>query len=221
MVLLLSTDDEAPLPVDGAKPTFTEKPVIKQSDDCSQITFDCRLVADPNPSIEWFHNGNKLKEDSRHKYTLISDKHNQLASLTIVDVCGKDSGEYKVVAKNKHGDGYATINLNFDEDKPDVPDGKPPRFPKKPTIKQKGTTLIMECLLEANPFPEITWFHGTTALKSGGRYTMRKSECGKDQYTLTLEISEPTTDDGGTYRCNAVNELGESNANIALNFQSN
>ena len=194
--------------------------MIKQSDDCSRITFECRLVADPNPSIEWFHKGKTIKEDSRHKCTLLSDKHNQLASLTIVDVCAEDSGEYKVVAKNKHGDGYATINLNFDEDKPDIPDGKPPRFPKKPTIKQKGTTLILECLLEAHPFPEIKWYHGTSALKDGARHKTSKRDEGKDQYILTLEISDPNTEDGGSYRCNAINELGESNANIALNFQS-
>ena len=217
---IVDLDDEAPLPIDGAKPTFTEKPVIKQSDDCSKITFECRLVADPNPTIQWLHRGKVIKEDRRHKYTLLSDKHNQLASLSIIDVGNEDSGEYKVVATNKHGDGYATINLNFDEDKPDVPDGKAPRFPKKPTIKQKGTTLILECLLEANPFPEITWFHGTKALTEGIRHRTKKVDSGKDQYTLSLEISDPTIDDGGLYKCNAVNELGESNANIALNFQS-
>jgi hypothetical protein len=217
---IFQIDDEAPLPIDGAKPTFTERPVIKQSEDCSKITFDCRLVADPNPTIEWFHKGKVIKEDSRHKYSLLSDKHNQLASLEITKVSGDDSGEYKVVAKNKHGEGYATINLNFDEGKPDVPNGKAPRFPKKPTIKQKGSTLILECLLEANPFPEITWFHGTKAISEGVRHKTKKIDSGKDTYILSLEISDPTTEDGGTYRCNAVNESGESNANIALNFQS-
>lgn len=41
-----------------------------------------------------------------------------------------------------------------------IPDGKPPRFPKKPTIRQDGETLIMECALEANPVPDITWYQG-------------------------------------------------------------
>lgn len=208
------------MPIDGAKPTFTERPVIKQSDDCTKITFECRLVADPNPTIEWYHKGQLVRQDARHKYGLLSDKHNQLASLEIIKVAAEDGGEYKIVAKNKHGEGYATINLNFDAGKPDVPDGKAPRFPKKPTIKQKGSILILECILEANPFPEITWFHGTKVISEGVRHKTKKTESGKDTWTLALEISDPTTDDGGTYRCNAVNELGESNANIALNFQS-
>lgn len=32
-------------------------------------------------------------------------------------------------------------------------------------------------------------------------------------------FQDPVAEDGGNYRCNAINELGESNANIALNFQ--
>ena len=43
-------------------------------------------------------------------------------------------------------------------EKPKLPDGIPPRFPKKPNIKQEGDDLILECILEANPLPEITWY---------------------------------------------------------------
>lgn len=193
--------------------------MIKQSDDCAKITFECRLVADPSPTLQWYHEGTLIKESSRHKCRLLTDKHNQVASLLIEEVTAADGGEYKVVAKNKHGEGTATINLNFDEGKPQVPDGKPPRFPKKPAIRQKGSTLVLECQLEANPFPEITWYHGTKMISEGSRHKATRVGIGQDSYTLALEIMNPTIEDGGTYRCNAVNELGESNANIALNFQ--
>ncbi len=43
-------------------------------------------------------------------------------------------------------------------ERPKLPDGIPPRFPKKPTIKQDGNNLVLECILEANPLPEITWY---------------------------------------------------------------
>ena len=67
------------------------------------------------------------------------------------------------MAKNSTGEGQATINLTFEEgmdigSKPKIPDGIPPRFPKKPTIRQEGDNLVMECILEANPLPDITWF---------------------------------------------------------------
>lgn len=79
--------------------------------------------------------------------------------------------------------------------------------------------LIMECILEANPGPEIRWFRGETAIEeTTPRYKMTRKKTARDQYTLTLTIQAPTQEDGGQYRCNAVNSYGESNANIALNF---
>lgn len=77
----------------------------------------------------------------------------------------------------------------------------------------------MECVLEAQPLPEITWFQGSRALNHSDRIKMKSKEIGKHSYLLTLEINDPTISDGGNYRCNAVNSFGESNANIALNFQ--
>lgn len=77
----------------------------------------------------------------------------------------------------------------------------------------------MECLLEANPAPDITWYQGTKAVSDNNRIRMIRKSAGKDIFMLTLEISNPTREDGGNYRCNAFNSYGESNANISLNFQ--
>lgn len=77
----------------------------------------------------------------------------------------------------------------------------------------------MECILEAHPLPDITWFHGDKEIKDGVKMKMSRKAIGKDTYNLTLEILSPTAEDGGNYRCNAFNLFGESNANIALNFQ--
>lgn len=100
-----------------------------------------------------------------------------------------------------------------------IPDGKSPRFPKKPTIRQEGDILIMECILEANPLPDIAWYQGEKSVTGSDRIKMSRKATSKDTYVLTLEISNPTREDGGNYRCNAFNSFGESNANIALNFQ--
>lgn len=77
----------------------------------------------------------------------------------------------------------------------------------------------MECVLEAKPLPDITWFQGTKKISDSNRVRMSRKATGKDTYLLTLEIISPTKEDGGNYRCNAFNCFGESNANISLNFQ--
>lgn len=77
----------------------------------------------------------------------------------------------------------------------------------------------MECILEAHPVPDITWYQGQKTISDSKRVKMSRKATGKDTYLLTLEISNPTKADGGNYRCNAFNNFGESNANISLNFQ--
>lgn len=78
----------------------------------------------------------------------------------------------------------------------------------------------MECILEAHPLPDILWFHADKNPKSRIALKWCENLLAKT-YVLSLEIREPTIEDGGAYRCNAVNLYGESNANIALNFQGN
>lgn len=67
--------------------------------------------------------------------------------------------------------------------------------------------------------PEIVWYCSDTEIINNQRTKMTRKVITKDSYSLTLEIKNPTKDDGGSYRCNAINMYGESNANIALNFQ--
>jgi len=49
----LNIGDEAPAPAEGIKPTFTERPVIRQTDDGGKVSFECRLVGDPKPTVTW------------------------------------------------------------------------------------------------------------------------------------------------------------------------
>lgn len=76
----------------------------------------------------------------------------------------------------------------------------------------------MECLVESQPGPKIKWFHGTTPIDAGGRFTVKLDPKAGDTFTASLMITDPTATDGGAYKCTAGNEYGESNANINLNF---
>lgn len=100
-----------------------------------------------------------------------------------------------------------------------IPDGKSPRFPRKPTIRQEDDILIMECILEAYPSPEITWFMGEERLENSERMRMLCKATSKDTFMLGLEIRNPSQSDRGIYRCQALNTFGNSNAHITLNFQ--
>ena len=101
----------------GVRPTFTERPVIRQSEDePNKIIFECRLVGEPRPDITWFHNDKQIVETDRHKYSIELDaKLYFLCRLEIANVDARDMGCYKAVARNASGEGHATINLTFEE----------------------------------------------------------------------------------------------------------
>merc|ERR1712088_967097 len=217
--------DEAAIPTGGVKPTFTERPVIRQSDEGTKIIFQCRLAGEPKPNLIWYHGEKKVEESGRVKMTVKLDKKMYyLCCLEISNVEAGDAGQYKAIAKNDSGESQATINLTFDESggsgKPKIPDGVAPRFPNKPTIRQEGDNLVMECQLEAHPMPEITWYRADKRVEENSRIRYECKNLGKHMMLLTLTITNPSMADGGLYRCNAFNPFGDSNANIDLNFET-
>jgi hypothetical protein len=166
-----------------------------------------------------------VTESARVKMTMKLDKKMYyLCCLEISNVEAGDAGQYKAVAKNASGESQATINLTFEESgaagKPKIPDGVAPRFPNKPTIRQEGDNLVMECQLEAHPIPEITWYRADKRVEENSRIRYECKNVGKHKMLLTLTITNPSMADGGLYRCNAFNPFGDSNANIDLNFET-
>uniref|UniRef100_A0A1I7XRB2 non-specific serine/threonine protein kinase n=1 Tax=Heterorhabditis bacteriophora TaxID=37862 RepID=A0A1I7XRB2_HETBA len=93
-----------------------------------------------------------------------------------------------------------------------------PRFTQKPSIQQTPSgDLLMECLLEADPPPTIAWQHAGIIISPSSRVQQTLTSLG-ELYRANLIIKEPNAGDGGAYKCTARNQLGESNANINLNF---
>ena len=56
------------------KPTFTERPVIRQSEEGAKIIFECRLVGEPKPQVTWYHN-DKVVDASKDKRYNITMEH--------------------------------------------------------------------------------------------------------------------------------------------------
>uniref|UniRef100_A0AC34RIM6 Twitchin n=1 Tax=Panagrolaimus sp. JU765 TaxID=591449 RepID=A0AC34RIM6_9BILA len=76
----------------------------------------------------------------------------------------------------------------------------------------------MECHLEADPPPEVRWSHSGTPISASNRVTLTLDKISGNIFKAILIIKEPNAGDGGAYKCTASNQLGESNANINLNF---
>ncbi|XP_043822754.1 myosin-binding protein C, slow-type isoform X1 [Dromiciops gliroides] len=66
-----------------------------------------------------------------------------------------------------------------------------------------GYNATLNCSVRGNPKPKITWLKNKVAIVNDPRYRMFSN-----QGVCTLEIRKPSPYDGGTYCCQAVNELG-------------
>ncbi|XP_072021853.1 twitchin-like isoform X7 [Amphiura filiformis] len=220
----------------GGAPSFTMKPRIEQSDDGRKLTFHCELTADPKPELTWFKGEKQLSPGPRHKMiTKASEgKGFYTVDLNITDVSTTDGGNYKVVAKNEHGEAKSTIELNFeggDEEPMDTSEPAPtpapaakkgpgaPKFLDKPSMRQAddGHRVTFECQLTAEPDPEVTWYRNTDIIKDKGRWRIKQSKKEK-VFTQTLIMDRVTPDDSGTYICYAKNKAGDDKAIINLNF---
>ena len=60
--------------------------------------------------MEWFFDGERFEPDGRRELKL----RNGIATLSIIDACVEDIGDYKVVAKNEFGEIEHTATLSIE-----------------------------------------------------------------------------------------------------------
>ena len=90
-------------------PTFT-RPLNPQMDvlEGDTVTLQCLVEAEPEPRIQWFHNGKEILSTVR---TTIH-KDEEFTTLTIQNTSPLDAGEYVVKATNPLGEGHTRTVLN-------------------------------------------------------------------------------------------------------------
>ncbi|XP_065318057.1 titin-like isoform X3 [Gordionus sp. m RMFG-2023] len=216
------TFDERYIPTsDDIVPTFTERLHVRQSEDGSVVYFECKLSAFPAPDIQWYFGDKKIQNDDKFKIKQIIDGKDYILSLQVDDVNLDDANQYRIVAGNKAGTTEEKYKLAFeltDEKPPKIYHGIPPRFHNKPIVKlESNLKLIIECLVEANPVADITWYCENDKITSK-RYDSTVAFVMKNFYKVVLVIQNPTLADFVNYRCLAINPYGESAANIRLNL---
>uniref|UniRef100_A0A3B3V3Y5 Ig-like domain-containing protein n=1 Tax=Poecilia latipinna TaxID=48699 RepID=A0A3B3V3Y5_9TELE len=160
----------------------------------------------------------------------ISIEHKgQDAKLEIREVTKSDSGLYRCVATNKHGEIESTgliEGLEYEHritainarglSKPSLP-SKPavlflPTAESKPSLRKEmdettaklGQPAVMKCQIVGRPVPEIKWYHAGKEIVES-----RKYEMSSDGRNHSLSIMTDQQEDEGEYTCKAVNEAGE------------
>lgn len=180
----------------------------------------CRCKSKPAPVVTWYRAAEVVQESEKIAIKSSSTEEDiyELV-LEIKDPSAPDGGTYRCHVKNEFGESNANLNLNI-EAEPE-PEGDGPIFLEKPRIlsENNGKLVIMECKVKATPRPEITWTKEGKVLTETSQMKFFVVE-KRETYDIRLELSEPNLEDSGLYKCNIQNHLGELNANLTLNIES-
>lgn len=88
-------------PKEYLSPRFVEHIMPDTVMDGEKLFIPCKVIGQPIPKIEWFHNDIEIKEA---KDIIFSQDNFGLCSLTISEVFPEDAGEYYCKATNKFGE---------------------------------------------------------------------------------------------------------------------
>ena len=83
-------------------PNFTLKLTNQQCLAGSTAHFECKVKANPPAEILWTRRGHPLVDKTRYQSTY--DQYSGVTTLTILDLCSEDEGEYTCTALNNLGE---------------------------------------------------------------------------------------------------------------------
>jgi len=209
-------------------PEFTEELHMRQETD--GVLLESYLIYEPEHQATWFKDGEALLGalDFDEKYQPFLERRGDwtYCALAIRHLSQQDAGNYTVTVKNKYGEKSNHVRLSMkDQDAPQkVPGGIEPSFFRKPSSRQEGNKLHLECEIEALPPPEIKWFRGDQELiadeQSSQKYQFYRGvqQSNANIHFVRLTIINPSADDGGNYIVKAKNAMGDKDCTLALNF---
>ena len=167
---------------------------------------ECEITGKPTPTIEWFKDDEKVKEDRRVKTDFVG----QLCSLRITKTNAEDEAEYKCVATNEHGTASTSAELLVNE-----PDKRPEFTEKmKPVDVTEGEEIRFEVRVTGKPTPEVEWFRGKEKISKTERFEPLVDDM--DKFHHFLVIRESRVEDATSYKCVAKNVVSEASCRAAV-----
>ncbi|XP_065811778.1 hemicentin-1 [Labrus bergylta] len=165
------------------------------------ISLYCETNAVPPPTLTWYKDGQLLS--SNDKVLILPGGR----VLQIPRSQADDSGRYTCVAVNEAGED--SIQYDVRVLLPPVIRGTDSDFPVEITVLVNKTTQL-ECIVDGNPTPKITWFKDSQPVSSDGPHRILSN--GRTLKVLTAQVS-----DTGRYVCVADNVAGNAEKSFNLN----
>ncbi|XP_070688049.1 hemicentin-1 [Pempheris klunzingeri] len=165
------------------------------------ISLYCETNAVPPPTLTWYKDGQLLT--SNDKVLILPGGR----VLQIPRAQAEDSGRYTCVAVNEAGED--SIQYDVRVLLPPIIHGTDSDSPDEVTVLVNKTTQL-ECHVDGNPTPKITWLKDSQPISSEGPHRILSN--GRTLQVLTAQVS-----DTGRYVCVADNVAGSAEKSFNLN----
>jgi len=207
-------------------PEFTEELHMRQETD--GVLLESYLIYEPEHQATWFKEDKPLLGalDFDEKYQPFLERRGDwtYCALAIRHLSQEDAGNYSVTVRNKHGEKTNHVRLSMKDQNAPQKNGIEPNFFRKPSSRQEGNKLHLECEIEALPRPDIKWYRGDVEItEQPDKYAFYRAiqQSNPNIHFVRLTITDPSQADGGNYIVRAVNEIGDKDCTLALNFGGN
>ena len=171
------------------------------------VKFQCRVVGEPAPEIEWYKDDQLLDESDRMKF----ENKDGVCVLTISDVTPFDEAEYKVLARNPLGTATCSAELLVEESV-----SKPELMQPMEDVEVKAGEDGCFCVRVKGDV-KVDWYKNDKLLEDAGHVVIVDEEDGE---TFTLAIEEATVEDSDVYKCVASNKAGKVTCSASLKVAS-
>ncbi|XP_071342317.1 hemicentin-1 isoform X2 [Trachinotus anak] len=165
------------------------------------VSLYCETNAVPPPTLTWYKDGQLLT--SNDKVLIMPGGR----VLQIPRAQAEDTGRYTCVAVNEAGED--SIQYDVRVLLPPTIRGTDSDLPDEVTVLVNKTTQL-ECHVDGNPAPKITWFKDNQPISSHGPHRILSN--GR-----TLQVSTAQVSDTGRYMCVADNVAGSAEKSFNLN----
>ncbi|KAG8195062.1 hypothetical protein JTE90_029641 [Oedothorax gibbosus] len=182
-----------------AAPYWINAPNNTNGAEDETVNFECVAGGVPAPEVEWFMNGEPIKDVKPNPRRRL-DRNANL--LSIESLKKSDTAVFQCNASNIHGYVYRDFYLNVL--------ALPPTITERPeplTSSVVSSMVILRCRVFGAPNPKIKWLRDGVEIK-GDRFQIQENG--------DLEVTDVRSQDEGEYSCYASNKFGDIQASGRL-----
>lgn len=201
---------------DVAAPKFTEPLHELEVKPGETAKLECTVVGKPEPEVKWVRDGVPVNVDNQH--VIVKKDQDGHQTLIIKDASTADAGRYSCEAANKAGKAETSAELKFPKygfERTKEEEVKPYFIePLEPKTVRQGEEVVLTCKVNEESHPEVQWFRDGKPVEKSPNVVVEHLDDG----TLRLKILSATSQEVGTYKCEAVNPSGKAVTTADLKY---